>query len=212
MARSGICMARLDVEHRVIDASDEFLRRFGRSLGTLKDRSFFDLLHPGVHAPIRRHFDQLAGGHRPRFIEHMAGIGPQGAVFAGELTGVAVCDGTGELAMIVVVVNPERNAPADTVVMGRDIRLLELDARILEGIAAGESTVQIAGRLFLSRQGVDYHVGIMLRKFKVPNRVALVSKAFAMGLLSVASWPPKVLPAHATQANVRTEPRSRRLA
>lgn len=76
-----------------------------------------------------------------------------------------------------------------------EFRLGEVDARILEGIANGESTVRIAGRLFLSRQGVEYHVGAMLRRLGVPNRAALVSKAFSMGLFNVAAWPPRVRPA-----------------
>ena len=69
-----------------------------------------------------------------------------------------------------------------------------MDARILEGIAIGTSTVHLASKLYLSRQGIDYHVGRMLRRFKVPNRAALISKACAMGIFGVGFWPPKVLP------------------
>ncbi|MDT5033255.1 MAG: hypothetical protein QOC94_3426, partial [Actinoplanes sp.] len=60
-------------------------------------------------------------------------------------------------------------------------------------VAAGAPTVQLAGRLFLSRQGVEYHVSSMLKQFKVPNRAALVSKSYSMGLFKVGSWPPRVL-------------------
>lgn len=189
-------MASLDAQHRVIEANDEFLQRFGRSLDVLRGHSFFDLLHPGVHAPIRRHFERLVDGRRARFVEHMAGIGPRAEVFAGEVTGIAVCGESGELAMTIVVVTAEKDTSAQAVVVDRNFCLSEQDARILEGIAYGESTVRLATKMFLSRQGVEYHVGNMLRKFKVPNRAALVSKAFSMGLFGVASWPPKVLPAH----------------
>jgi len=54
--------------------------------------------------------------------------------------------------------------------------------------------VQLASKLYLSRQGVEYHVGAMLRKFKSPNRSALVSKAYSQGILSIGHWPPKVIP------------------
>jgi DNA-binding NarL/FixJ family response regulator len=77
-----------------------------------------------------------------------------------------------------------------------DFQLGEVDARILEGIANGDSTIRIAGRLFLSRQGVEYHVGAMLRRLGVPNRAALVSKAFSMGLFRVAVWPPQIQSAY----------------
>jgi DNA-binding NarL/FixJ family response regulator len=67
-----------------------------------------------------------------------------------------------------------------------------LDARILEGIAVGESNLQLAGRLHLSRQGIEYRVAAMLRRLRAVNRAALVSRAYTTGLLSVSTWPPKV--------------------
>ncbi|MFE7121163.1 LuxR C-terminal-related transcriptional regulator [Streptomyces sp. NPDC057654] len=77
-------------------------------------------------------------------------------------------------------------APPDTE------RLTALDACILEGIAVGTSTVELAASLYLSRKGVEYRIGLMLRQFKVPNRVALVSRAHSIGMLTVGAWPPRV--------------------
>jgi len=71
-------------------------------------------------------------------------------------------------------------------------RLTALDACILEGVAAGCSTAELASELYLSRQGVEYHIGLMLRQFQVPNRVALVSRAHTLGVLGIESWPPRV--------------------
>lgn len=89
-----------------------------------------------------------------------------------------------------------RDAGEPTPPPRRSTHLSALDARILEGIATGATTVQLAARLYLSRQGVEYHVSSMMREFKAPNRVALVSKAYAMGLLGVNTWPPKVNDSH----------------
>ena len=69
-----------------------------------------------------------------------------------------------------------------------------LDARILEGVAGGLSTVQLSARVYLSRQGVDYHISALLRRFRVSNRAALASRAYSMGILSSGSWPPRVVP------------------
>jgi DNA-binding CsgD family transcriptional regulator len=66
------------------------------------------------------------------------------------------------------------------------------DAGVLEGVASGASSVQLAASLFLSRQGVEYYVGRLLRKFRVPNRTALVGRAYSMGIFDSGSWPPKV--------------------
>jgi hypothetical protein len=37
-------------------------------------------------------------------------------------------------------------------------------------------------------------VAALLRKLKVANRVALISRAYSKGIFDVGSWPPKVLP------------------
>ncbi|MGJ3559305.1 LuxR C-terminal-related transcriptional regulator [Streptomyces sp. INA 01156] len=63
-------------------------------------------------------------------------------------------------------------------------------------MAAGDPTVRLAAKLFLSRQGIEYHVGMLLRQFQVPNRTALAAKAYSMGMFSIGSWPPRVLPDH----------------
>jgi PAS domain S-box-containing protein len=181
--RSGLCMARLDANRRIVDVNDEFVLRFGGSPDTLRGRGFLDLLHPDVHAPMNRRFDQLAAGYAT-FDERVDGTDTE---FVGRVTGIAIRGESGELVATVVVVIPEKST---------DFQLGEVDARILEGIANGDSTVRIAGRLFLSRQGVEYHVGAMLRRLGVPNRAALVSKAFSMGLFRAAVWPPQVQSAY----------------
>jgi PAS domain S-box-containing protein len=192
--RSGLCLASLDLDLRVIEANSDFIAQFGDGGASIAGRSVYDFMHPGVHAPLRRQFEKIIEGRRLRFVEHLTGIGPRDAVFTGDITGIAVHGSSGELTMIAVVVNPDKTESSTAVVVDRNRILTELDARILEGIAIGESTVRLACRLFLSRQGVEYHVGTMLRRLKAPNRAALVSRAYSMGVLSVATWPPKVSP------------------
>ena len=77
-------------------------------------------------------------------------------------------------------------------------RLSEVGARVLEGIAAGASTAQLAHRLFLSKQGIEYHVSAMLRAFGVANRSELVARAYVVGVLAVGVWPPQVSSAATT--------------
>ncbi|MGH3376328.1 MAG: LuxR C-terminal-related transcriptional regulator [Actinoallomurus sp.] len=72
--------------------------------------------------------------------------------------------------------------------------LTKMDAMVLEGVASGMSTVQLASHLFLSRGGVEYHVSTLMRSLKAANRSALVSKAYSAGLFSIGIWPPRVIP------------------
>ncbi|MFE6748419.1 LuxR C-terminal-related transcriptional regulator [Kitasatospora purpeofusca] len=69
-----------------------------------------------------------------------------------------------------------------------------MDVRILEGVAVGASTARLAASLYLSRQGIEYRIGLMMRRFEAGNRPELVSRAHSLGVLSVGAWPPRVLP------------------
>lgn len=97
------------------------------------------------------------------------------------------------MAAILVLMRSSEGAEDAGVLTNQKKILTEIDARILEGIAAGLSTIPLASRLYLSRQGVEYHVTGLLRKLRVPNRAALVSRAYSMGVLNVGTWPPKVV-------------------
>ena len=189
-------MASLDSELIIVAADAEFLRQFGRDSSDIWGRSLYELLHPSVPGILNRRFAQLAEGRRTRFAERVVGVRGAEGVFSGELMGVAVQSDKRDLRGFVVVIRPDEEVAPVARREGGGLHraiLTNLDARILEGIARGASTVQLAARLYLSRQGVEYHVGLMLRKFKVANRAALVARAHSLGMLTVGSWPPRVL-------------------
>lgn len=75
-----------------------------------------------------------------------------------------------------------------------ELSLSPLCTKVLEGVAAGLSTSSLASSLYLSTQGVQYHVSALARKLKAANRTALVSRAYAAGILVPGSWPPRVAP------------------
>ena len=68
--------------------------------------------------------------------------------------------------------------------------LTHQEGLVLELLAEGLTTAAIAGRLFLSRQAVTWHIGNLIQKLGVANRTGLVSRAFSIGLLEAGSWPP----------------------
>jgi len=67
-------------------------------------------------------------------------------------------------------------------------------AQVLEGLASGLSSVQMASRLFRSRQGIEYHIRILLQLFRAGNRTEVVAKAYVKGVFCGWFWPPKVHP------------------
>jgi PAS domain S-box-containing protein len=192
--RSGMCLASLDPRMRVVEANVDFFRQFGRSSSEVCGHSFYELLHPSVREKVEQQFARLTEGRRARFAERMVAVRPGESAFTGELTGIAVHGENGQVESIMVLVRPEKFDRDPQVLTGRKKLLTAMDARILEGVASGVSTVQLAAMLYLSRGGVEYHVSTLLRKLKVSNRPALVSKAYSMGIFAVGAWPPRVLP------------------
>ena len=75
--------------------------------------------------------------------------------------------------------------------------LTATNARILCRVAAGDTNDEIGSALYLSRQAVAYHVASLLRALDARNRVALVARAYALGLLRPHVWPPLLQEAHA---------------
>ena len=72
------------------------------------------------------------------------------------------------------------------------LTLSSIQAKILEGVAAGFSSRRLSRELYLSSKTIDYHVRVMSDKLQAPNRVALVSRAFVLEILRADSWPPRV--------------------
>ncbi|MFD7306542.1 PAS domain-containing protein [Streptomyces pharetrae] len=188
-ASADACTAHVSPVDLVVTAAEpEFARQFGLSADEICGYGLLDLLGSPVPARLREQFTALSAGHCRRFTERVTGRDVAGGKFCAEVTGVAVRNPLGDMVGVVVFL---RRAP--DAVSGGPV-LSALDAQVLEGVASGQSTVQLASRLYLSRQGIEYRVGQMLRRFDAPNRPALVARAHALGMFAAGQWPPRVLP------------------
>lgn len=190
--RSGMCMLLVDPSLQIYGVNQEFCHHIGRSAADLRGSNAFGIIHRSGHDLLRRQFDRILEGRRTRFSERILVLRPGAATIPCQLTAIAIDDpkSAGDL---VLLFEPDNSATPGEVVTDGTKLLTALDARILEGIAAGVSTIGLASKYYLSRQGIEYRVGMMLRKMRVPNRAALVSRAYSMGVLSVGVWPPRVL-------------------
>ncbi|MDT0392030.1 PAS domain-containing protein [Streptomyces dubilierae] len=183
------CTAHVSPADMVVTAAEpEFARQFGLSVDEICGRGLLELLRSPLPAQLREQFTALCSGRSRRFKERVTGRDGTGRDFPAELTAVAVRQPSGEMAAIVVFLRRTEEAATGGPVLSA------LDAQVLEGVASGESTVQLASRLYLSRQGIEYRVGQMLRRFDAPNRPALVARAHALGMFAAGQWPPRVLP------------------
>ncbi|GHH17126.1 helix-turn-helix transcriptional regulator [Streptomyces lanatus] len=192
--QSVVCIANLDLEFRIREANRSFARQFDWAPGQGVGRDFCELLHPSVQGKLKHELIRLADGQSPRFADRLIALGANDTVFQAELTGVAVRSGGGRVDRILVLVDPDEPGTEAQLAHARHKLFSPMHARILEGVALGESTVQLATKLFLSRGGVEYHVSSLLRKMKVTNRPALISKSYSLGVFAIGQWPPRVRP------------------
>ncbi|MCA2219062.1 helix-turn-helix transcriptional regulator [Jidongwangia harbinensis] len=194
LGEAGVGVAQLDRTLTIEHANQDFFRQFGSSATELCGRDFRELVHPSVRRPVVRRFAGLLDGKQHRFSSRLIGVRPDQSPLTGTLTGMVVRGDAPDATAVLVLVHPQDEVADEARVMIPQSKLFgQVDAQILEGIAAGQSTISLASRLYLSRQGVEYHVSGLLRKMRVPNRAALVSRAYSMGVLTVGIWPPKVI-------------------
>jgi DNA-binding CsgD family transcriptional regulator len=191
---AAIGIVHLDTALRVVEANDAFYEQFGLVRAEVTAEPLARFFHPTAAASLEEHFSQLVDGQRGDFTICLT-------LTDGNLTG-RDCLVTGitlntllhvcrtDCAAIALIVPDAVHSPPLTPAAP----LAEVPARILEGVAAGLSTQQLASRLGLSSHGVEYHISAMLKKLQAPTRSALVARAYALDILVPRCWPPRVRP------------------
>ncbi|HWO68001.1 MAG TPA: LuxR C-terminal-related transcriptional regulator [Umezawaea sp.] len=191
---AGICMARLDSALAVREVNAEFCQALGWTAVEARDVEVLRFLHRSAHSYLRRQFTRLSSGALNRISERVLAVSADESIVPGQLTAMAIERCRTDKPGVLVVFLADRPAAGDANSSHRRWKPSDLDTKILEGVAAGVSSVKIASDLYLSRQGVEYRVSAMLRRLNAPNRAALVSRAYSLGILGVGTWPPQVQP------------------
>jgi DNA-binding CsgD family transcriptional regulator len=88
-------------------------------------------------------------------------------------------------------------------------RITAAELRVLQLVALGLTSREIADRLWVSRQAVTYHIGNLFMKLRADTRAGLVARAYALGILCPSTWPPAVNPGYLLMAG--SVPRSAQL-
>ena len=191
---SGMSMASLDSELFLREANMDFLAHFDRKPQDSYGRPFLSMLHPTVRRRIGHDLTSLSTGDRDRVSGKIIAVRRDGSLLFGDMTAVSAHKPDGDLDTILVLVSRASRIGRAQAIVQRGMQLTPMDARILEGVAAGVSTAKLATALHMSRGGVEYRITTLLRMLKAINRTELVSKAYSMGLFNTESWPPSVLP------------------
>lgn len=202
-----ICIILVDLDGRIVDANAASKRLTGRSRSELRGRfigAVTTRADTEAHLPL---WNELRAGRRSRYDRPMTLRPADGSLHPARCTMTLIRDETGRpggglgLAMPVV---PD----ADPVPAAGDLRLSGPQAAVLERLAAGRGIREIASELGLSRRGVDYRTAQLRRTLRMPGAAGvaataaeLVARAFALGVLDTATWPPAVVRARPTDGD-----------
>lgn len=178
-------LAALSAGLRLGSGNAAFFRLLGRRPADGLGESFPELVTRGPDH-LRDRLNRVAEGWEQRFRGSVTGLGSSGSDRLTIVAGRMRAPGTA----ILLTMLPETAPPAARAEQLGSVT--DIEAKILQGIASGLSSLEMADKYYLSRQGIDYHVARLQRKFKARNRVELVSRAFATGLLDSTAWPPRV--------------------
>ncbi|WP_053745353.1 helix-turn-helix transcriptional regulator [Streptomyces sp. NRRL WC-3618] len=196
---AALGIVHLDTGLRVVEANDALCEQFGIVLEEMTGEPLSRLFHPTAAASLEEHFSQLVDGRCGNFSIRLMLVDGNLTDRDCLVTGIAldtvlhVC--RTDCAAIAIIVPDAVHSPP----LPLAAALAEVPARILEGVAAGLSTQQLASRLGLSSHGVEYHISAMLRKLKAPTRSALVARAYALDILVPHCWPPRIRPQQTTR-------------
>lgn len=187
---TSTCIAQLDLDLRLIGSSDGFADLLGLPVEELLGVVILDVMRTNAKDVLTRRLLSLARGERSRFTDRIATSTGAGRTNA-ELTGIAVPNAAGRVHSVVVLLEPESDATPRSTDATKP--LTRMEALVLEGVASGMSTVELATKLFLSRGGVEYYVSALMKNLQAANRSELVSKAYSAELFSAGTWPPQVI-------------------
>jgi PAS domain S-box-containing protein len=195
---ADVGILELDRRGRVVDANAAFLRMGGWA--AVAGRPASTLIGRVDGATHRILWDELVSGRRHRFEAGTSLRRPDGGSVAAHVVVTAVREaGGGTCGAIAVVLAagparpaaPSRPAEAPTAA----------EMAVLHGLAAGLTLTQVAGRLGLTRRGVDYRLARLRHKLRTPGvagaggkapatTAGVVARAYALGLLEPGTWPP----------------------
>lgn len=208
-AASAMGVVHVDSRLRVVAANKPFTDLFLADSPEPGGRPFPLFFHEPAQAHLREHFTHLLAGVQPQFSAPLPMVTAQGEVVDCLVSCVAMSmtphlSCTECIALASIRLDTPFGLPMP--LLPAPPALAEVPAHILEGLAAGLSTQQLASCLGLSSHGVEYHVSAMLRKLKAPNRSALVARAYALGILVPNCWPPQVRPQYTTRTSAVIAP------
>ncbi|WP_409236553.1 PAS domain-containing protein [Streptomyces sp. PA5.6] len=179
-------------------ANPAFAGALGLQPGGVAGRLLLDLLTPTNSDQLRKLDEAMRSGRRSRYPVE-ACWRARGTVRHGQVTVEPVTDPLEDTPPLIVTlrVADEREETGGESAGDAEGELAHpalsaQEARILRLVAGGATTAVVARTIGIGVDGVNYHLTRLCRRLRVPNRTALVARAYVLGLLAPEAWPPRV--------------------
>ncbi|MFE9934201.1 PAS domain-containing protein [Streptomyces sp. NPDC005533] len=156
----------------------------GKLLGTSIDR--------WIGASSRTNFGVIRRSVQAGDPSRLNGVLLQGENAPGLLANISAFRfiGLGDSSSVLIAIDEVDQFRDQTPTTRASLAVQEIDARILELLAAGHSNSEISFMLRLSRQGLDYRLKLLRVQLDASSRGELVARAYSLGLFSISQWPP----------------------
>ncbi|MEU0676407.1 PAS domain-containing protein [Streptomyces sp. NPDC006172] len=186
--RVAVPVAVCDVYGAVLLANPAMAAECGTSPGRLRGRDVLDLFRPEEATQVDRIAEALRLRHRSRYQVSVRWPGPDGVERHGELTADPVSDTVDATPALLVMLRVlgDREPPAEPSASPAT----PTEARILALLAGGATTARAARETGLTPDGVTYHLRRLSTRWNAANRTELVARAYTLGVLTPATWPP----------------------
>ncbi|MGW8375809.1 LuxR C-terminal-related transcriptional regulator [Streptomyces sp. ODS28] len=195
----------------ILHANPAMAAEWGSTPGQLPGRNALELFRPRETGQLERLTEALRLGRRSRYPLavrwHTGRTGPKTGPdpgsgtdshpHAGQRQGELTVDPVSEAAYErpSLLLQLRVREPAESANTPRTPAASPVEARILALAAAGETTPAVAAAVGLTADGVNYHLTRLSRRWQLKGRTALVARAYALGVLDPAAWPPRPGPA-----------------
>ncbi|MFV0130493.1 helix-turn-helix transcriptional regulator [Streptomyces sp. HMX112] len=171
----------------ILLANPAMAAEWGTRPGRLPGRNVLELFHPRSADQVHRIVEAVRLGHRSRYPLQVHWSAPDGRERYGELTADTVSDSADAPLWLLVLLRVLGDRPAPR---REAAEVGPAEKRILALAAGGATTDRIARSVGLTVDGVNYHLTRLARRWAVPNRTALIARAYVLGVLSPDAWPP----------------------
>jgi PAS domain S-box-containing protein len=180
-----------DVDGRFVHMNAAAERASGHTNAQLLGHHFTELLHPEARENVEEQFRRAVERGEPTEFEtvfidaggHLRGVGTQH---------LPLRDGDTIVGVLILAFDVRR-PPAEPLRLKSEPRLTSRQREILELIASGLSTADVAKELTLSSETVRNHLRSVFRELGVHNRVEAIVVAQRLGLLAAPPLGPQPL-------------------